>query len=386
MSWAPAAQCRRSSDTRAPEHRPRTRRPRIGRTLRVFAALAVLAPLAACGGASSGSDKGENGATPEGFPYTVTNCGVKTTYQRPPERVVTLNQHTTEIMLALGLQKKLVGTAYLDDKVLPQYAKAYKGVKVLSKKYPSLETLLGANPDFVYGGYTSAFDRTEGRDRASLKKSGVNTRLNVEQCSHGAVGVAQLREEIRETARTFGVPERGEKLLAHYDRQLAGVKRHLDGKRSPSVFVYDSGDSSAFTAGGAGIGNDIVKRAGGRNVFAGIGKPFSDVSWEKVVQRKPEVIVIYDYGGTPLKEKKRKLLTDPVLKDVPAVKHKRFAVLPLSSAVLGVRMPDAVDDLARQIHPDAFGKGADGDPSAPNTPSPDGKHTGDSDSASNKGS
>lgn len=325
---------------------------RASRALRTLISAAVLAPLAACGGPASGGPQEDRGKAAEGFPYTVTNCGVKTTYQRPPERAVTLNQHTTEVMLALGLEKKLAGTAYLDDKVQPQYEKAYRGTKVLAKRYPSLETLLGANPDFVYGGYSSAFDKTEGRDRASLEKSGVHTRLNVEQCAKGRVGVAQLRQEIRETARTFGVPERGEKLLVRYDRQLASARKQVEGKHKPSVFVYDSGDSSAFTAGGKGIGDDIIERAGGRNVFSDIGKPFADVSWEKVVQRKPEVILLYDYGGTPVEEKKRKLLTDPALRDVPAVRHKRFAVLPLSSAVLGVRAPGAVGDLAHQLHPD----------------------------------
>lgn len=315
---------------------------------------AVLAPLAACGGSASGDGAQEKRGKPaEGFPYTVSNCGVRTAYQRPPERAVTLNQHATEVMLALGLEGKLAGTAYLDDKVQPRYEKAYRGVKVLAERYPSLETLLSADPDFVYGGYSSAFDKTEGRDRASLEKSGVHTRLNVEQCAEGRVGVAQLRQEIRETARTFGVPERGEKLLARYDRQLASVREQVEGKDEPSVFVYDSGDSSAFTAGGKGIGDDIIERAGGRNVFSDIGKPFADVSWEKVVQRKPEVILLYDYGGTPVEQKKRKLLSDPALRDVPAVRHKRFAVLPLSSAVLGVRAPGAVADLAQQLHPEA---------------------------------
>ena len=52
----------------------------------------------------------------------------------------------------------------------------------------------------------------------------------------------------------------------------------------PSVFVYDSGDRTAFTAGGEGIGNDIVRRADGRNIFSDVHRTFADVSWEKVVQ------------------------------------------------------------------------------------------------------
>lgn len=310
----------------------------------------LLIPLAACGsGGTDASGSKADGGSPEGFPYTVTNCGVKTTFDKPPERAVTMNQHVTEIMLALGLEDRMAGTAFLDDKIVPSYQKAYDKVKVLAKEYPSKESLLGANPDFVYGGYASAFDKTEGRERAALKESGVTTRLNIEGCRKD-ISVASLHKEFREIARTFGVPERAEALLKKQDKRLAATADRLKGVKKPSVFVYDSGDSSAFTAGGTGIGNDIISRAGGRNVFSDVNKTFADVSWEKVVQRKPEIIVIYDYGGTPVKAKKKRLLDDPALADVPAIKNKRFAVLPLSSAVLGPRVPDAVDDLARQLH------------------------------------
>ncbi|MEU6486608.1 ABC transporter substrate-binding protein [Streptomyces sp. NPDC046887] len=320
--------------------------------LRALTTAALLLPLAACGGKD-----GDDGAAPAekaaGFPYTVTNCGVKTTFDAPPQRAVALNQHATELLLALGLKEKMTGSAYLDDAVLPAYKKDYDQVKVLAKEYPSKEVLLGANPDFVYGGYDSAFDKAQGRDRAGLEKSGIRTRLNTESCADRPVGMAQLRTEITELARTFGVPERGAKLIADEEKQVGAVRTRLAETKPLKVFVYDSGEASAFTAGGQGIGNELISLAGGKNVFADVKKSFADVSWEQVVERKPEVVVIYDYGGTTVEQKKQQLLKDPALKDVPAVKNKRFAVLPLSSAVLGVRVGEAADALARQLHPDA---------------------------------
>ncbi|MFH8409444.1 ABC transporter substrate-binding protein [Streptomyces sp. NPDC018019] len=325
------------------------------RALRALISAALLLPLAACGsGGDDGKSSGKAEAKAAGFPYTVTNCGVRTTFEAPPRRAVTMNQHTTEIMLALGLKDRLAGTAYLDDKVLPQYEKDYKSVKVLAKEYPSYETLLGANPDFVYGGYASAFDKGEGRERSALEKSGIKTRLNIEYCSRGRTGVQQLAQEIREVGATFGVRDRAEALVKKAETSIAATQDRLKGVAPASVFVYDSGDSAVHTAGGQGIGNEIISLAGGRNVFADRAKTFTDVSWEQIVERKPEIIVIYDYGGTTVEAKKKRLLDDPALQDVPAVKNKRFAVLPLSSAVLGVRVPDAVRSLAGQLHPDAF--------------------------------
>ncbi|MFJ8209634.1 ABC transporter substrate-binding protein [Streptomyces sp. NPDC096033] len=327
--------------------------PRFRVAPRPLVALALLLPLTACGGPSGEQRPAPGTQSAPGFPYTVTNCGVSSTYQAPPQRAVTLNQHATEIMLALGLQDRMAGTAYLDDSVLPAYRGAYEGIEVLAKEYPSKEVLLAADPDFVYGGYSSAFDKGQGRDREALAKAGIGSRLSIEYCTAGRVGLDQLKTEITEVARTFGVPERGAALIADEQRRIDAVTARVKDEARPSVFVYDSGEASAFTSGGNGIGNEIVSLAGGTNVFADLQDTFGDVSWEKVIERKPEVVLIYDYGGTAVETKKQRLLNDPALAEVPAVKNRRFAVLPLSSAVLGVRVADAVESLGRQLHPGA---------------------------------
>ncbi|MGH4032745.1 ABC transporter substrate-binding protein [Actinomycetota bacterium Odt1-20B] len=314
---------------------------------------AALLPLATSCSGSGGSASGtDTKAAGPGFPYTVTNCGVKTTYQAPPQRAVTLNQHATEVMLELGLAKSLAGTAYLDDKVLPKYAKAYKAIPVLAKEYPSKEKLLGANPDFVYGGYGSAFNAKEGTARDDLAESGIKTRLNTEYCTSGRTSLDDLYREVTEVGRTFGVADRAKKWVEQARATVAATARRTKGTKPLKVFVYDSGDKTAFTAGGKGIGNEMILRAGGENVFADLDKSFTDASWEQVVTRRPEVIVIYDYGTTTVEQKKRRLLDDPALRDVPAIKHKRFAVMPLSDVVLGVRAPAAIEKLARQLHPE----------------------------------
>lgn len=313
-------------------------------------AAALIPLLAACAAPASAPAEGK--AAP-GFPYTVTNCGVTTTYQAPPKRAVTMNQHVTEVMLALGLRKSLVGTAYLDDAVLPAYKKAYDTVPVLAKEYPSKEALLAANPDFVYGGYASAFDAKAGRGRDDLKRSGIDSRLNTEYCPSGATGLDDLYREVAEVGRTFGVPGRAAAWTREAKAGVDAAEKRVRGTAPVSVFVYDSGDKTAFTAGGKGIGNELITRAGGRNVFADLDKTFGDATWEQVVARKPDVIVIYDYGSTTVEQKKRRLLDDPALREVPAVRDRRFAVLPLSDAVLGVRAPGAVGKLAAQLHPAA---------------------------------
>ncbi|MGW4800747.1 ABC transporter substrate-binding protein [Nonomuraea sp. NPDC004297] len=311
----------------------------------------ALALLAGCG-ANAGPPAPPAASAAAGFPVTVTNCGVTTTYERPPRRAVTMNQHVTEIMLALGLERSMAGTAYLDDRISPQYEAAYRGVKVLAGEYPSYEALLAAEPDFVYGGWGSAFE--QGRSRDALAEAGIGSFLNQEDCATGPVTMDLLERELRTIGRIFGAAERAERLVTQARGVLADVRTKIGAATPVKVFVYDSGDKAAFTAGGNGIGNDMITRAGGVNLFADLDKAYGDVSFEQVADRAPEAIVIYDYGDQSVADKKRFLLANPALKDVPAIRDERFAVLPLSSTVLGVRVPEAVASLARQLHPASF--------------------------------
>ncbi len=326
------------------------------RTAWALAAALTAGLLAGCGTQESGAapDADARAAT-EGFPVTIENCGIRTTYQEPPSRAVTIHQHPAELMLALGLQDRMVGTAFPDSAVLPQYADAFGAIPELAEREPSFETVLEAEPDFVYGGYGSAFDEKEGRSRRAFSDAGIDTYLNREYCGEDEVHIADAYDEIRTVGSIFGVDERAEKLVAELKARVDEATSAVDGVDPVSVFVYDSGDKAPFTAGGKGLGTEIIRLAGGRNVFDDLDAVFGDASWEQVVARKPEVIAIYDYAGSgSVEEKKEFLLAQPALADVPAVRDRRFVVLPLTATLVGVRPPLAVEEIAQALHPERF--------------------------------
>ncbi|MEE1751912.1 ABC transporter substrate-binding protein [Streptomyces sp. SP18CS02] len=313
--------------------------------------------LAGCGSPDGRDDRRGAGASRSapGFPVTIDNCGTRTTYDEPPSRVVTIHQHPAELLLALGLKDRMVGTAFPDSAVLPQWEEDFKAVPQLAEKEPSFEAVLEAEPDLVYGGYGSAFAQNEGRSRKAFADAGIDTYLNREYCGKKQVSMRDTYEEIRTIGQVFGVRERAEKLVAELRGRIGKSSAAVKGEPPVSVFVYDSGDKAPFTAGGRSLGTEIIRLAGGRNVFADLDEVFGDASWEQVVERRPEVIAIYDYAGAgSVERKKRFLLSQPALADVPAVKNKRFVVLPLTATLVGVRPPYAVEDLARQLHPGRF--------------------------------
>ncbi len=329
-------------------------RLRRSRYVAAFVPLLLSVLVAACG-AGVGGTAVARGAAPPGFPVTVTNCGMTTTYQRPPQRVVTMNQHATEIMLALGLEDRMIGTAYLDDRILPEYRDEYRRIPVLAERYPSYEVLLAAAPDFVYAGFASAFSEQEGRSRQRLREAGVKTHVNPQDCTSGPTTMQQLWNELRTVATIFGVEQRAQALIEQLKGELAAVTRALGDVEPVSVFVYNSGTKAPLTPGGHAMASTIVRLAGGGNVFAGLNRDRAiTVSWEQVIRRNPQAIVILEYGSTSVAEKKQALLSNAALADIPAIKKARFAVLPLSATVLGVRAPRAVAELARQLHPGRF--------------------------------
>lgn len=334
--------------------RSRTRRSHPFVTGAVICALTL---LTSCGGsdARGGGAAREDGAPLKGFPVTVDNCGTRTTYDSPPSRAVTIHQHPAELMLALGLRDRMVGTAFPDSAVLPEHERDFKEIPELAAKEPSFETILETEPDFVYGGYDSAFAENEGRSRTAFKDAGIDTHLNREYCAKGRVTMDQSYEEIRTIGRIFGVSDRAGKLVTRLEKRIDRVTKAVEGARRLPVFVYDSGEDAAFTAGGKGLGEEIIRLAGGRNVFGDLDDVFGDASWEQVVERRPEVIVLYDYRGAGSVERKKKfLLSQPALADVPAVKNRRFVVLPLTETMVGVRPPHAVEELAHKLHPERF--------------------------------
>ncbi|WP_461006526.1 ABC transporter substrate-binding protein [Streptomyces capparidis] len=332
--------------------------PRRSRLRAAAAALALSAALltAGCGTGDDSAGKPETAASPvDGFPVTIDNCGVRTTYDEPPSRVVTIHQHPAELMLALGLKDRMVGTAFPDSAVLPELRKDFEAVPELARKEPSFETVLDAEPDFVYGGYGSAFAENEGRSREAFADAGIDTYLNREYCGRKRVTMEDTYDEIRTIGRIFGVPDRADKLVADLRGRVGKASSAVRSESAVSVFVYDSGDKTAFTAGGRSLGTELIRLAGGRNAFADLDDVFADVSWEQVVDRGPEVIAIYDYAGAGSVERKKEfLLSRPALADVPAIRNKRFVVLPLTATLVGVRSAYAVEDLARGLHPGSF--------------------------------
>jgi iron complex transport system substrate-binding protein len=288
---------------------------------------------------------------------SVGNCGISTAYADSPRRAFTMNQAATEIMLALGLHDRMVGTAFLDDAILPEFADAYNAIQVRATAYPSRDVLFRAQPDFVYATYPSAFsDEVPGM--RELLQSGTASYLSPSGCERLDRARPNSMEvvfgEIRDIARIFRVFPRAQKLIGGFASDLDSIQKQIGNVTTPPrVFWWDSGMPPS-AAGCCGTPNEILRLAGAQNIFDDLRATLGRVSWDEVIARNPDVIVLVDAGWAPAAQKRQWLLTNARFAGIDAVKHHRFVTVSFSDATPGVRNIATVRKVAQALYPEKF--------------------------------
>lgn len=330
-------------------------------SLLALAACTALAPAAPGETTAPAAGAAEGATTDSPFPVTVTSCGVETTYEAPPTRAVTMNQGATEIMLALGLEANLVGTAYLDDDtVLPYWQAAYESVPVIADQYPSQEVLLAVEPDFVFAAYRSAFGDEAAGSRAQLAELGIASYLLVTSCEEAALRPDRITfdilfDEIRAIGRIFGVSERAEALVSAMQADLDHIHTIIgEVSEPPTIFWYDSGADAPYTGACCGGPAMLMAATGAQNLFADLPGNWADVTWEEVIGRDPQVIVLADATWSTAQEKVDLLNNNPAYRSIQAVQEQRYITIPFGATTFGVRTVEGALTLARGLYPEKF--------------------------------
>lgn len=236
------------------------------------AAVLVVMSLAvgACGGsdpetttpAQPSPQAPTSAAAPAPYPATVPNCGVDYTYAKAPERVVAPSVFGTELMLALGLERRLAGVVGAPGVITPELQPKMVGVNVITERTfppPGKEVILSANPDFLVSGYSEDFAETAIGDRASLKSAGVNSYLVQGKCGDGKGGRTTLDDtyaDVENLGRIFNVRAEAAALTTKLKAEAAAAPpasakpkvAPCSGSSSAPVRAAPSGSSSPRSA------------------------------------------------------------------------------------------------------------------------------------------
>lgn len=260
-------------------------------------------------------------------------------------RAVSTSQFTTEILLAIGVEKQLLGTAFLDDEILPELKEKYDKIPVLSKGAPTKEQFYALNPNFLTGWKSIATPKNLGTID-ELRGNGVEVVFTKSQDSSK---IEDVYDDILMFGDIFDLKESAKSVVENMRKDIAKVKENKKNGKKIKVFAYDSQESAPFVVGGSGIGNTIIEIAGGKNIFEDTNFSFGVGTWEKVLDENPEVILVIDYGNTPYEEKVKYLKNSSPISQLEAVKRERFLRVPLSYISPGVKISKGIEMISNGL-------------------------------------
>ncbi|MGX5721503.1 ABC transporter substrate-binding protein [Shinella zoogloeoides] len=309
------------------------------------------------------------------YPLTLENCGRQVTFEKAPEKIVSIGQGMTEVLFSLGLADKIAGTAVWVGPVLPQYAEANSRIRRLADNDPSFEAVVGQEPDLVaaeFEWHVGAQGSVGKREQfADLR---IATYIAPADCvakinTDGGDGVREtlftmdlVYREIAELSEIFDVKDRGDALITDLKKREADAVASIAsaaGKNLPVVFWFSSKEvnGDAFIAGKNSAPAYILKTIGAKNVVT-TEEEWPLVGWETIAQANPAVIVLATmdrrrYAADDPKVKIDFLENDPVTRELDAVKNKHFVMMDAQSMNPTIRTIDGIETLANGIK--AFG-------------------------------
>ncbi|MBI6576730.1 ABC transporter substrate-binding protein [Pseudomonas viridiflava] len=307
-------------------------------------------------------------ATPTHYPLTLENCGYSLTFEHAPTKAVTIGQSGTEMLYELGLGDRLVGTSLWFNDVLPRFKEQNDKIERLANNEPSFEAVIGKRPELV----AVQLEWMVGKQgavgtREQFHELKIPTYLMPSDCEGkdnlvGADGtrleafrIETIYKSIEQLAQIFDVQDRGDKLVADLKARLsaavANVKQNHD-KDVSAVFWFSSSDLKAdpFVAGRKGIPDFMLNNLGMRNIVQS-DEEWPTVGWETIAKANPSILVIarMDRRRFPADDYRRKiefLKSDPVTRNMDAVKHDRIVIIDAEGMQASLRLFNGIEELS----------------------------------------
>ena len=253
-------------------------------------------------------------------------------------RIVSLAPNLTETIYALGLQDRLVGdTDYCDFPT-----EAQQKPKVGGAVNPSLEVIAALHPDLVL--VTKSLNR--------LETVNALAEIGIPSYATDPHTVDAIIASIAHLADLLGATETGPTLAATLERQLSTLQDRLSGLPSRRV-LFIVWTEPLISIGKDTFIADALRYAGATSVIDS-SQGWPQINLEEVVHLQPEFLIFVEsHSGAALQ-------SGDALADLPgwrllnAVRNRRYATISDAINRPAPRLLSAIEDLARQLHPEAF--------------------------------
>lgn len=254
--------------------------------------------------------------------------------EKIPERIVSLSPGATETIFALGKEAALVGRSDYDD--YPKEALNITSVGGIQD--PNVEKIAELKPELVIAGAHFPKETVK-----KLEDLGVKVAV-----LYGAENFDGAYKNITDISSLLNAMDKGQKIVDDMKKKVSEVEAKVNSLSKPKIYYVVGYGKTDFTAGGDTFIGQIIEKAGGDNVAKDV-KGWS-YSFEKIVENKPELLVVSDKFDT-----KKTLVAAERYKDLPAVKDgKVYEIDDNMLSRQGPRQADGLEALAKILHPEAF--------------------------------
>jgi ABC-type Fe3+-hydroxamate transport system substrate-binding protein len=237
----------------------------------------------------------------------VDASGAALRLERPPARIVCLIPSTTEVLCALGLADALVGvTAYCRE---PAHVVRQKA-RVGGEKDPDLAAIRRLGPDLVIAN----MEENRREDVEALRASGIPVWVTYPRT------VAEMFVMIRQLGELTGTAARARALVEELEALVRGVAATTAGRPPVPVF-YPIWREPWMTVNRDTYVHDVLRLAGGANVFGDCPERYPTVTLAEMAARRPEVILLPD---EPFRFRRVHLRDFAPWSEVPAVRNGRI--------------------------------------------------------------
>ena len=264
------------------------------------------------------------------YPVTVTDDrGQEITIRSQPNRIIVAGIPLyTEIISDLGALDRLIAVSKSPDNP-PEVA----SLPTVGPSFsPNVEVILSLKPDLVLG----AGDW--GGVRSKLESAGIIV-LTTPLIS----SIPDIFSTIRTVGIALGLKERAEALIGHIAEEIVTIEATtLAEKPVKAAFLYASvPNEPPYAAGSGAIENELILRAGGKNVFSDV-QGFPQVSLEEIVVRDPQVIFT---DPSQIKN----ITNNSALQGVSAVKNGRVYGIK-ASYVTSTKVAEVLKTMSKFLH------------------------------------
>lgn len=274
------------------------------------------------------------------FPLTITDdLNREVTIAKQPERIISLAPANTEILFALGLGEKVVGVTNISN--YPPQVQEKENIGDYDN--PNLEKIIQLKPDLILASHGNPTELIDQLDQ-----------LNYTVVSLNPKSIDQVISSIIMVGRITGKDEKAARLTEEMKKRIEAVLSRTNSLTEDNKLrvLYVVWYKPLWTAGSGTFIDELIQKAGGINIAGDI-TGWPQMSLEIVIEKNPQVIIVGYSEDQP--ELIQAVKNESVLYQTDAFKHNQIYTIDTDIVSrTGPRIVDALEEMARIIHPELF--------------------------------